>query len=82
MTALKQEAFDLIASIPEEKENLLIDVVKNLREILGINSPSRAERNIAIMEEINGLIGEDIPWTSEEEMIRDLADMRRQRLHS
>ena len=38
---------------------------------------SRAERNIAIVDEINKLVGDDIPWTSEEEMISELADMRR-----
>ena len=38
---------------------------------------SHTERNLAIVDEINKLIGDDIPWTSEEEMIRELADMRR-----
>ena len=78
MTALKQEAFDLIARIPDEKSDVLINVIKNLREALGLNSQSRAERNIAIMDEISRLIGDDIPWASEEEMIRELAEMRRQ----
>lgn len=78
MTALKQEAFDLIARIPDEKSDVLINVIKNLREALGLNSQSRTERNIAIMDEISRLIGDDIPWASEEEMIRELAEMRRQ----
>ena len=43
---------------------------------------SRAERNIAIMNEIKNLIGDDIPWASEEEMIKELAEMRRQRMRS
>lgn len=38
---------------------------------------SRAKRNLAIMDEISRLIGDDIPWASEEEMIRELAEMRR-----
>ena len=37
----------------------------------------RAKRNLAIMDEINKLIGDDIPWVNEEEMIRELAEMRR-----
>ena len=82
MTALKQEAFDLIARIPDEKSDVLINVIKNLREALGLNSQSRAERNIAIMDEISRLIGDDIPWASEEEMIRELAEMRRQSTRS
>ncbi len=45
-------------------------------------SKSRAERNTAIMQEVKDLIGDDIPWASENEMIRELAKMRRQRLRS
>ena len=82
MTALKQEAFALIESIPDEKSDVLIKIVKNIREVLGINSNSRAERNLAIMKDVKALIGDDIPWASEEEMIKELAEMRRQRLRS
>lgn len=46
------------------------------------NLKSRAEKNLAIMKEVKDLIGDDIPWASEDEMIRDLAEMRRQRLRS
>lgn len=45
-------------------------------------SPSRAEKNIAIMQEVKDLIGDEIPWANEDEMIRELAEMRRQRLRS
>ena len=82
MTALKQEAFALIESIPDEKSDVLIKIVKNIREVLGINSKSRAERNLAIMDEIQKLVGDDVSWASEEEMIQELAEMRRQRLRS
>lgn len=47
-----------------------------------ISAKSRAERNLAIMKEVEEIIGDDISWTSEEEMIRELAEMRRQRLRS
>ena len=40
-------------------------------------SLSRGQRNIAIMGEIKNLIGDDIPWTTEEEMIQELAETRR-----
>ncbi len=82
MTALKQEAFALIARLPEENEDVLINIVKSLREVLGINPQSRAEKNIAIMKEVKNLIGDDIPWASEDDMIREFAEMRRQRLRS
>ena len=82
MTALKQEALALIDSIPDEKPDLLIKVIKNIREVLRINSSSRSERNLAIMDEIQNLIGDDVSWENEEEMIKELAEMRRQRLRS
>ena len=47
-----------------------------------ISAKSRAERNLAIMKEVEEIIGDDISWASEEEMIRELAEMRRQRLRS
>ena len=82
MTELKQEAFALIESIPDEKSDVLIKVIKNIRELLGINLKSRSERNTAIMDEVKNLIGDDITWASEEEMIKELAEMRRQKLRS
>ena len=82
MTTLKQEAINLIEGIPDERSDVLINVVKGLREILGIDAQSRAEKNIAIMKEVKELIGDDITWANEEEMIQELAEMRRQRLHS
>ena len=82
MTALKQEVITLIEEIPDEKSDVLSSILKTVREILKSNSKSRAERNIAIMKEVKDLIGDDIPWASEEEMIKELAEMRRQRMRS
>lgn len=82
MTALKQEVITLIEGIPDEKSDVLSSILKNVREILRSSSKSRAERNIAIMKEVKDLIGDDIPWASEEEMIKELAEMRRQRMRS
>ena len=78
MTALKQEVIALIENIPDEKADVLVKIRKSIRELLGINSKSRAEKNLAIMNEITNLIGDDIPWRNEDEMIRELAEMRRQ----
>ena len=65
MTALKQEAFALIESIPDEKSDVLIKIIKNIREVLAVDSRrqdkliSRAEQNLAVMEEIESLIGKE-----------------------
>ena len=80
MTELRQEAFALISMLPEEKEDVLVSIIKSLREVLGINPQSRANKNLAIMDDIQDIIGDDIPWANEEEMIRELAEMRRQKL--
>lgn len=82
MTALKQEVINLIVEIPDEKSDVLLKIRNSIRELLGIRSNSRAERNIVIMDKIQSLIGDDIPWANEEEMIKELAEMRRQRLRS
>ena len=82
MTELKQEAFALIAGIPDEKKDVLVTIVKNIRELLGVSSKTRTEKNLAIMKEVKNLIGDDIPWRNEDEMIRELAEMRRQKSKS
>ncbi len=79
---LNQEVLTLIAEIPEEKSDVFIKLLKTIRELIDVDSTSRAERNIAIMKEVKNLIGDDIPWASEDDMIRELADMRRQKLRS
>ena len=45
-----------------------------------ITSLIRAEKNLALMEEIQTLIGDDKGWKNEDEMINDLAEMRRRRM--
>ena len=45
-----------------------------------ITSLIRAEKNLALMEEIQTLIGDDKGWKNEDEMIHDLAEMRRRRM--
>lgn len=68
------------ASLIEEKSYRQSD--KNFSARRQKNLKSRAEKNLAIMKEVKDLIGDDIPWASEDEMIRELAEMRRQRLRS
>ena len=78
MTALKQEVIALIENIPDENSDVLVKIRKSIRELLGVNSKSLAEKNLAIMDEITNLIGDDIPWRNEAEMLHELAQMRRQ----
>ena len=62
MTELKREIIDLIESIPDDSP-LLAQVVKNLRELVNDSKRqrkqiSRVEENLAVMEEIESLVGE------------------------
>ena len=63
MTELKREAISLIESIPDENSALLNQIVKNLRGLIDDakrqrKQISRVEQNIAVMEEIETLVGE------------------------
>ena len=64
MTELKREAITLIENIPDENSALLNQVVKNLRGLIDDakrqrKQISRVEENLAVMEEIETLVGED-----------------------
>ncbi|MBR4383279.1 MAG: hypothetical protein IKP64_06955 [Selenomonadaceae bacterium] len=64
MTELKREAITLIENIPDENSALLNQVVKNLRGLIDDTKRqrkqiSRVEENLAVMEEIGTLVGED-----------------------
>ena len=63
MTELKREAITLIENIPDENSALLNQVVKNLRGLIDDTKRqrkqiSRVEQNLAVMEEIENLVGE------------------------
>lgn len=62
------------------------DKNKSLKEIRmerlndKITAMITAEKNLMLMEEIQDIIGDDKGWKSEDEMIKDLAEMRRRRM--
>ena len=64
MTELKQEIFTLIEAIPDEKSDVLIKILNSVREILDVDSnrlerlTERVEERLALMEEVEGIIGE------------------------
>ena len=63
MTELKREAMTLIENIPDENTALLAKILKNLRGLIDDakrqrKQISRVEENLAVMEEIETLVGE------------------------
>ena len=65
MTESKLEAIALIERIPDEKSATVLKILQNVCELLGVDTnfnehlTARIEQNLALMEEIENLIGED-----------------------
>ena len=82
----EQDFDELIKDIKNFWENRKKSEEKNIYEICmerlikKINACITAEKNLAIMENIEQIIGDDKGWKNEEEMIKDLAEMRRRRI--
>ena len=61
-------------------ENKTFDDYRMERLLKKINSFIIAEKNLALMDQFQEIVGEDKGWVNEEEMIKDLAEMRRRRM--
>ena len=63
MTELKREAIALIAKLPAENKDVLVNIVKTLHNVLNKDFQdeiySRAEEDLAIMEDIETLTREE-----------------------
>lgn len=65
MTQTKLEAIALIAGIPDEKSAAVLKILENVCELLNVDSKrqerliERVEEKIALMEEIENVIGEE-----------------------
>ncbi len=65
MTEAKQEAIALILSIPDDKSAAVLKILENTCELLDIDSNrqerllERVEEKLALMEEIENLVGEE-----------------------
>ena len=66
MTETKLKAIALIASIPDDKAATVLKILENVCELLNIDSnrqerlTERVEENLALMEEIENLVGEEV----------------------
>ena len=65
MTEAKKEAVALILSIPDDKAAAVLKILENVCELLNVDSSrqerltERVEEKLALMEEIEHLVGED-----------------------
>lgn len=64
MNDFKQQAIALIESIPDEKSEAVLKILEGVCELLKVDSDrneiltERVEENVALMEEIENLVGE------------------------
>lgn len=64
MNEFKQQAVALIESIPDEKSEAVLKILEGVCELLKVDSDrneiltERVEENVALMEEIENLVGE------------------------
>ncbi len=62
-------------------ENDDYDIIMDYIRILStVRKKERAMRTIAAMDEFQGIIGDNKGWDSEEDMLKDMAAFRRERL--
>ena len=65
MTEAKQEAIALILSVPDEKSAAVLKILENVCEILNVDTNrqellvAHVEEKLALMEEIENLVGEE-----------------------
>ena len=65
MTESKLEAIALIERIPDEKSAAVLKILQNVCELIGVDTnrterlTERLEQNLALLEELENLIGED-----------------------
>ena len=65
MMEAKQKAIALILSIPDDKSAAVLKILKNVCELLNVDSSrqerltERVEEKLALMEEVEHLVGED-----------------------
>ncbi|MBQ9498279.1 MAG: hypothetical protein IJR52_12015 [Selenomonadaceae bacterium] len=65
MNSYKLDAIALIENLPDDKAEAVLKILKNVCELLSVNSNrherliGHAEERLALMEEIENLIGEE-----------------------
>lgn len=56
------------------------DVIDYIKLVAKIRKKQRAKETLAAMNEFQSVLGGDKGWSSEEEMIKDMAEFRRSRM--
>lgn len=68
---------DMLNTLEDNDYDTIMDYIRLLS---AVRKKERAMQTIAAMDEFQSLIGENTGWDSEEDMLNDMADFRRERL--
>ncbi|MBR1742657.1 MAG: hypothetical protein IJ733_12485 [Lachnospiraceae bacterium] len=68
---------DLLKNLEEEDYNAAISFIRYLSDS---RKKDRQQKDRRIFEEINGMFEKDKGWESEEAMLRDMAEFRKERM--
>ena len=66
MNEFKREAIDLIEKIPDDKAATVLKILEDICELLNIETnraerlTERVEENLALMEEVEAMVGEEV----------------------
>ena len=79
MSSVAMTVNDMLNSLEEEDYKKAISYIQFLSDS---RRKERVEKAEAAMEEFQTIIGEDRVWSSEEEMLADMAEFRRERMRT
>lgn len=79
MSSAAMTVNDMLNSLEEEDYKMAISYIQFLSDS---RRKERVEKAEAAMEEFQAIIGEDRVWSSEEEMLADMAEFRRERMRT
>lgn len=68
---------DMLNTLEDKDYDTIMEYIQLLS---AIRKKERAMQTIAAMDEFQSIVGENTGWSSEEEMLKDMADFRRGRL--
>lgn len=68
---------NLLSTLNDDDYNVAIKFIEFLSNS---RKKERAQKSVAALKEIQGMFSDDKGWDSEESMIEDMADFRRERM--
>lgn len=78
MALTAMAVWDMLNTLGEEDYKMAISYIQFLSDS---RKKGRAKKAAEVMDRIQSIIGDDKGWDSEEEMLQDMANFRRERMN-